>query len=184
MKLLKNRGVAIAITAIVVFAAVLFGVNRSLNKLANNIERMFYEGVYIEDGKYTQPSIHSKLEQCGDQALGISTIITNHPQFVNDADALILLRRELIAADGIEAKSRAFGELSEAVARASRVLAGADLPQDDIDSAADYITRFNSAKEFITNTAYNDEAFERWNKRSYIARFFALLVPTRAPGMF
>ena len=184
MKLLRNRGVAIAITAIVVFAAVLFGVNRSLNKLANNIERMFYEGVYIEEGKYTQPSIHSKLEQCGDQALGISTIITNHPQFVNDADALMLLRRELIAAESIEAKSRAFEELSEAVNRASKALADADLPQDDIDSAADYITRFNSAKEFITNAAYNDEVSERWNKRSYIARFFDLLIQARVPETF
>ena len=184
MKLLKNRGGAIAITAIVVFAAVLFGVNRSLNKLANDIERMFYEGVYIQEGKYTQPSIHSKLEQCGDQALGISTVITNYSQFSNDADSLILLRRELIAAESIESKSKAFDELSEAVDRTSKALIDADLPQGDFDSAADYITRFNSAKEFITNAAYNDEATERWNKRSYIARVFALLMPARTPETF
>jgi len=184
MRLLKNRGFAITVTVVIAFISMFLGVHRSLNKFSSDIESMFYEGVYIEEGRYTQPSIQSKLDQCADQALGIATIITNNQQLKDNADELVLLRRELLAAESIKAKSASFKNLTGAVDRTSKILADTDLSEADIDSVSDYLSKFNSAEEFIGNAAYNSTASEHWNAQSNIARLFNLLIPVAKPEEF
>ena len=184
MRFFKNRGFAITITVVIAIVSMFLGVHRSLNKFSNDIETMFYEGIYLEESKYTQPSIQSKLDQCADQVLGIATIITNNQQLKDNADELVLLRRELLSAESIKAKSASFKNLTEAVDRTSKMLADTDLSEADINSVSDYLTRFHSAEEFIGNAAYNSAASERWNAQSNIARLFNLLIPAAKPEEF
>ena len=185
MKLLRNRKIAVSITAIVVILTTLFGVGRSLNALARDIEAMFYDGVYIAADRFTQPGIDAQLRWCASAALGLATITINYPELESHSEEVMRLRRELLAAESIGEKSRAFRFLAPEVYSLAQAALDADLTARDLEAVAHYQRQFADAEAFIRNTSlYNQTVSQRWDERSFIARFIGSFVPVREPEMF
>ena len=62
MKALQKRSNAVIVLVVVIIAATLFGMIRSANGAAAAVEKRFYSGVYLTDGKYTEPSIQQQRD--------------------------------------------------------------------------------------------------------------------------
>jgi hypothetical protein len=184
MRYLKNRKFAILITVVVAITAVLFGVNRSLTRLTRNIERMFYDGVYIEESKYTQPSIDSQIIKHADAALGLATILKNYPELADDAETVLKLRRELYDAKSISDKSSVFWRMSGAVYSLAQAALETDMPERDSEAVARYSATISGAETFIRNAAYNQKVSELWQETSFFAQAVRRLLPVREPEMF
>ena len=184
MRLLKNRKIAILITVVVVIAAVLFGVNKSLSHLSRDVESMFYDGVYLESGGYTQPGIDSQLIKHADASLGIATILTNYSELHDSAEEVIKLRRELLSAVSISEKSLAFWRMSRDVYALTQAASEASLTERDMAAIAQYSSTINGVETFIRGAAYNEKVAELWSERSVFARIIGTILPARAPEMF
>jgi len=184
MMVLKNRKVAVLITIVVAVLATLFGVNRSLARLSRSIERMFYDGVYLESEKYTQPSLDSQIAKHTDATLGLATILTNYSGLHDDAEFVIALRRELLDAESIGDKSLAFWTMSRYVNSLVQATAEVGLSARDSDAVSQYSSTINGAEAFIRGAAYNQAVSKQWNEQSSIARAIGLLLPVREPEMF
>lgn len=158
MKLLKNRKIAIVITVIVVLLATLFGVGRSLNRLAANTERMFYDGVYLEGQGFTQPAINTHLENIAQAALDCASVFANHSDLYNQSEALRIARREFLDADGISEKFAAYVGLYDAFTAFFSAVETAGLSDRDREIAAQFSSTFSGAVTAISNSEYNDRA--------------------------
>jgi len=183
MTLLKNRKIAIIITVVVVLLAILFGVTRSLNRLATDIESMFYYGVFLEDQGFTQPALNSHLENLAQATLDSVSIFANHPELSNVAEDLRMARRELIDASNIMDKNEAFHNLDRAFLNfwdASLI----ELSDRDLEARNQFIDTFNGATTAIQNSAYNDVAVSKWNNVSGFAQLLRPFLPVDPPQTF
>ena len=183
MKLLKNRKIAIIITVVVVVLAILFGVTRSLNRLAADIESMFYDGVFLEDQNFTQPALNTHLENLAQAALDGASFFANHPELSSEADGLRMARRELIDASSFMDKSEAFNNLARAFSD-FHLASMIELSDRDLETRNQFIDTFNGATTAIQNSAYNDVAVSRWNDVSGFAKLLRPFLPVDPPQTF
>jgi len=174
----------VLISVVVMILATLFGVSRSLSRLSRDIERLFYDGVYLEAGGYTQPSIDSQIKKHSDAVLGLSTILTNYSQLHDDAESVLILRRELLGAESIGDKSLAFWAMSRAVYSLTQASSDVNMTDRDLDAVSQYSSTINGAETFIRGAAYNQAVSEQWNKQSFITRVICMITPVREPEMF
>ena len=184
MKHLKNRKIAVLIAVVVIIAATLFGVGRTLSRLSRDIESMFYGGVYLETGGYTQPSIDSQVRKHADATLGLATILTNYSELHDDAEFVLKLRRELLDAEKIGDKSLAFWKMSSYVYSLTQASSAANLSDRDSDAVSQYSSTINGAETFIRGAAYNQAMSLRWNEQSFITRVISIFIPVREPESF
>ena len=184
MKLLRNRKIAILITAVVVVVAVLIGVNKSLTRLSRDIEGMFYDGVYLESGGYTQPGIDAALLKHADATLGLTTVLTNYPNLRDGAEEAARLRRELLDAASISEKGIAFRAMSRDVDNLIKAASEVELSERDLTALSQYSSTVFGAETFVKEAAYNERASELWSERSVFTRIIGMVLPARVPEMF
>jgi len=180
MKLLKNRKIAILITVVLVVAASLFAVGRSLNRLAREVEAMFYDGVYLEDEGYTQPGIEAHLERRWNSSLGFAVLMEVFPEAENEARALLSARNTLLSAKGISDKFAANEAMQRAYAELSAVADRLELSEQDKADIADYSSSFYGAQTAILGSRYNHMAEAFMKDASFFAhllRPFAFVSP-------
>lgn len=191
MRIFGDRKIAILITVVVAVLATLFGVYRTSNRNKREIEAMFSDGVFIEDGGYTEPGIASHLSNAADAALGLATITANYPEFAEKADELTLARRDLLTANGISGKgsaflvmSNCFYELFMSAANTKTPGQVSDLSARDLEAAKSYCRTYDGASIAILNSGYNDKVAEYLEGRSMLNRLIGLLVFAKQPASF
>ena len=184
MKQLLNRKIAILITVVVVIAATLFGVHRSLSRLYRDIERMFYDGVYVEDGGYTQPGIYSHLENSMNSALGLATLLQGYPELSGKAEDLLSARRELLAAKSISDKSIADYVMVKTFVDLMIAAQDVNLSEREIEASTKYHMSFCDAHAATVASQYNSKSVETIKKVSFLADFIALIVPVEFPEQY
>ena len=184
MKALKNRKIAIPVTVIVAVLATLIGVHSSFNRLARDVEQMFFDGVDVEPGGYTEPSINQHLENSADAALGLATLLQGYPGLSDKAENLITARRELLSAERISTKSIPDHNMVQAFVELIQAAKGAGLPDRDAEAVSRYLQTFSGAHISIENSLYHDKVSQFKSNASFIAEFISFLVPASPPDSF
>ena len=172
------------ITVVVVIAALTIGVYRSMTRLSRELETMFYDGVYLEKDKYTQPGIDSQIKKYSNAALGLATILNNYPVLTDRAEYALSLRQDLLNAVSIRDKSLAFRALSHHVSGLAQAIQNAGLTPRDTEAVMQYFDTINGAETFIKNAAYDQIVSTRWNEQSSFARLICMLIPVKEPDLF
>lgn len=170
MKLLKNRKFAVVLTVAIAIIATLFGVHKSLNRLAGDVEALFYNGIYNEKEGYTEPSIDSQLKKQSDAVLGFVTIARNYPQLEAQAEKLRLARAALLDAGSIKDKAAANSQMLSAFNGCTDIIATLDaLSARDKDALDSYSKTFSGAAGVIdtSKAQYNVEVAGFLDGRSY-----------------
>jgi len=184
MTLLKNRKFAIIITVIVVIFATLFGVGRSLNRLVRNVEKMFFEGVILEDAGFTQPPVDRHLEVIAQTSLDVSSIFAGHEDLSNEAEALMMARRNLIGARTIPEKYNAYIEIKLAGIHFITKADSIDLSGRDKESFDSFRSTFEGAVTAIQNSEYNVKAKGFMDGASIITYLLKPFVFVSSPQAF
>ena len=181
MAFLKNRNIAVLIAVAAIVLATLFGVHRSLSSLSGDIERMFFDGVYLESEGYKQPSINSQIERMSAAALDIASLFQNHPDLNAASEAVFETRRELLNAESFSDKSRALTNMENAVVvLVSTVSRKADSSERDFEAAGQHWRTFEGASSYIEDTlapAYNSKVDSFYSQRSLIAALISGTAP-------
>ena len=183
MRLLKNRAFAIFITVVIVILTALFGIQRSLNRLAADVEAMFYEGVYLESEGYTQPSIDSQLQIRANGALALATVMEGYPDLADEAETLLSARRDLISAKSIRDKHSANERMQRAFTTLTAKAGTLDLTERDKEDIDRYISTFQGAQTAILGSLYNQKALFFMDDASFIAhvlRPFLFVTPPQS----
>jgi len=184
MRLLGNRKIAVLITIFVIILATLFGIGRSLNRLARDVEAMFYDGVYLERDRFTQPGINSHLENITQAALDCSSVFASHAELSKESEGLMLARRDMLEAGSISEKYAAYEIIvkafSEFISKANAV----ELSDRDFSSVAQYTDTFTGAKGAIESSSYNAKVRSYMDDASFIVFFLKPFLFVNPPQAF
>jgi len=183
MALLKHRGIATAIVVVVMIVAVLIGVNRSVTRLAANVERGFYQGIMNDQG-FREPSINSQLERVAEVSLNFASVLANYPEL--ETEALLQARRDFLDADGISAKWASYFDLRSAIVRlmdAIEVDAVVELTERDFETAHQHLQTIVGAHSLINRLSreYNEMVEAALDGLSPLARLINTFIPARFP---
>jgi len=184
MRLLKDRKIAILITVFVIVLATLFGVGRSLNRLARDVEAMFYDGIYLERDGFTQPGINSHLENITQAALDCSSMFANHAELSKESEGLMLARREMLEARSISEKYTAYVITQKAFSEFISKVNTVDLSDRDLVSVALYTDTFTGAMGAIESSSYNTRVRSYMDDASFITFFLKPFVFVNPPQAF
>ncbi|UOO37006.1 hypothetical protein IZU99_06935 [Oscillospiraceae bacterium CM] len=154
MDILKKRPVAWLVVLVVIVFGTLYGVHRSVSAASQKIEATFYNGVYLENEKYTQPSIQSQLDKRSEAALGLVTLGSRFGALEAETGALRAARQNLLSAQTISQKYTANTQLQSAYQVLYAALAAQDLG-DRTEAASYYASVLGGAQAVIQNSAYN-----------------------------
>ena len=184
MKLLKNRKIVIPIAVVVIFLATLFGVHRSLNRIARDVEEMFYTGVPMELATGTWPSINQHLRNLSLSIEDNVTLYLNHSELSGEANALILAQRSLMDADSISEKYLAYQSIQQTSTAFLSKAESVDLTEDEWYPIKQYQTVFMGATGAIQSSEYNVKARGFMDEVSFIARLLRPIVFVTPPQVF
>ena len=184
MSVLKKRKFAVLIVVVVAVLATLFGVRKSLNILARDAEAMFFDGVYLEEQRYTQPGINTHIENSAGAALGLSTIMENYAELRDDSSALLSARREFIAARSIKEKFSANEKMHIAFDSLTERAAKLDLNDRDQEALKQYSSTFYGAQTAIANSQYNQRASAFMDEASVLAHLLRPFIFVKSPQIF
>jgi len=180
MKLLKNRKIAILITVVLVVAATLFAVGRSLNRLAREVEAMFSDGVYLEDEGNPQLGIEAHLNNRLNSAQNFAVLMEVFPEAENEAQALWSASKTLLLAESISDKFVANEALQQAFTELLAVADKMEFSGRDKTDIADDSSSFYGAQTAILGSRYNYMAETFMKDASFFAhllRPFAFVSP-------
>ncbi|MGM9522137.1 MAG: hypothetical protein ACI3VB_06625 [Oscillospiraceae bacterium] len=104
MEILKSRKTAALILAAVIIVFTPLGARLSLQRAADKVENMFYDGVYIEEEKYTSGAIADYLEDVIKNTRGLVTVGTDVNALSDETEALRSALNALIDAETIGEK--------------------------------------------------------------------------------
>jgi hypothetical protein len=158
MTYFKKRSSAIVIAVIVVIFGTLFGVHRSVNSQTAKVEMLFYNGVYMTDKNYTQPSIESQLEKRADAALGLVTVgakFGDVDQIPALTDALRQSRLVLVDAESISEKYAANEKMQAAYTALYNALFQFDMTESTLAAVKSYASVLDGAQGVIQKSDYN-----------------------------
>ena len=181
MKLLKNRKFAVLIAIIVMVLATLIGVRGSLIRLVRDVEAMFYDGVYLEEGGYKQPGINSHLENRARAALDLATVMKNNPGLNAEVEVLLSVRQELISAESITEKLAANKRLQTAFSALADKAQRNELSEREIDALNHHTPTFNGAQTAIENSQYSQKAAAYMDDASFIAKILRPFLFVKPP---
>ena len=159
MTFIKKRSNAILITVAVVVIATFVSVHANLSRISSDIERMFYEGVYLEAQGYLQPSVNSQIEKQIDAALGLATIMRNYPELSATVDKLLSARVETLDAKIITYKGIVSINMQAAFYELLHAARNVGLSERDLEAATKYYESFSGAQLFVAREvgpSYND----------------------------
>lgn len=154
MKILKNPRFAGCVLLVVLVASMLGGSYRSLNKLAREVEKTFYDS-----GKENATdTINAQLGVCADAVMGMMTVTDKYVELDDATERLRTARMELISADTIEDKNIAYADMC-AVFRALEMAISSAAPEAaEAENWTAYYSDYNSATTLINRLAaeYNN----------------------------
>jgi len=184
MKLLRNRKFAVLIAVVVIILATLLGVGRSLNRVARDVEAMFYDGVYLKDEGYTQPGIALQLNNRLNSSLGFAVLMEKYPESSSETEALLSARNALISAKSISDKYSANEALQRAYVSLAVKAESVGLSKQDRDDMEGYSSTFSGAQTAISNSRYNKEAASYMEDASFFAFLLRPFVFVTPPQIF
>lgn len=159
MDFFKKRPAAIAITAVIICAAVFLGFWNSAGRAAKKVENEFYSGTYNSEEKYTEPGISSHLNNCVDYSLGLISAVSDYDGLSPYAGALRTSRSALIDAidsgdiHGMYQANEALkSDFDALIAQAG----SAALDSGDAEAVEYYSSSFSGAESSIASSGYND----------------------------
>ena len=184
MRLLGNRKITVLITVFVIILATLFGVGRSLNRLARDVEDMFYDGIYLERDGFTQPGINSHLENITQAALDCSSVFLSHAELSQESGGLMIARRDMLEARSISEKYAAYLIISKAFSEFISKANTVELSDPDLFSVTQYSGTFMGAVGAIENSSYNARVKSYMDDASFIVFFLKPFVFANPPQAF
>jgi ABC-type Na+ efflux pump permease subunit len=186
MNMLKNRKFAILITVAVVVLATLFGVHRSAGKAAGQIEALFYNGVYLDEEEYREPSIDSQLKKRDTAALGLISIAANYDEVKNLNSDLKQARNDLLDAVRISDKYMADEKLQKSYEALVAALMQQELTDREKEAAEHYAATMDGARSLIQKSSYNSAVGEFMNETmgSFPVNLLKSLAFVRYPEYF
>ena len=174
ISLLKNRKFAIFLSITVAFFAMLFGVSKTLSSRSVAVEKLFFDGVYIDAERYQQPSIDSQLDRIITSSLNLVTLLQSHDGFESETQAVTVARRNLINAQSISEKHNAFIELRDTLSVLSRKAENSNsLSEREQSAIISHTQTLDGASSYITNTlapTYNSKVDEFRGQQSIISK--------------
>ena len=184
MKILKHRGVAIAIAVVVMIVMLVVGVNRTAARMTRDIEGLLHEGMMNDQG-FREPSIMSQLDRIADVALNMASMLRDYPELEQEVEHVLANRRYfLIMAQGeMQGMAHASLFLQESIHVLVVNALNTDLVDRDMEAVRQYWQTFIGASRLVNNSLipmYNEAVREFYDGRSVIA---ALLntVPNNRP---
>jgi hypothetical protein len=185
MNFFKNRGVAAAISALLMIVSLLIGVHKSAQGASDKIENLFYQGTN-STGSDNTVAIYDQLERRADAALGIATIADNYDGLSDASQEVRQNRQELISCQSI---SDLF-VINQALERSTQQLVelcnAQQLNERDKSGLETYLQRFEGAQTLIEQNSYNEKVSEF---KSDVLNKFPLsalkaIAGVKAPEMF
>ncbi|MDR2357574.1 MAG: hypothetical protein LBD92_05795 [Oscillospiraceae bacterium] len=154
LKSRKTAAVALVLSMLVFTPA---GVRVSFAREAAKVEKMFYDG--IPGRQYTKPPIDAQLDTYSNAMLGYATVAAKYPDLAEAANTVLAVRRDLLGAETVMEKYRAYIALVSAVGDLHEIIISDGRSQSDYDAWNDYGSTGHGAGEFIKKVAgdYNGE---------------------------
>lgn len=184
MKMLRERKTAVLLTVAIAAVATLIGVYASLRRLTRDVEDMFYSGVYIEDQKYTEPSIYERLKDSAQAALNLATLLKNRPELADEAEALLSAQRWIHDAKSISALSEADAKMAAAFTDLLESAKKSELTVREIEAIRIHQASFSGAHLSIADSAYNEKTEQYSRDVSLIAKLISIVLPVKPPQRF
>ena len=184
MKMFKNRKFAVLITVTVAVLATLIGVRGSLNRLAEDTEKMFYDGVYLKEDGYKQPGLNPQLEICAQTALNFATVMANNPELTGEAEALLSAQRKFMDAKSIREKYTANASMQSAFEALTKKAESAGLSQQETDAMSKHTSTFRGAQTMIQSSEYNKQAQSYMDDASNFVRLLKPFLFVKSPQIF
>lgn len=174
MTLLKNRKIAILITAIVAILATLLGVRGSLNRLARDVEAMFYE----------DKGVNTLLNNRAASALALATALESYPELKAETENLLTARRGLMNANTIKDRYAANESLQQAFTALEEKAGKLSLSGRDKETLEMHASDFSGARAAIMDSRYNAAAASYLDGVSILARILRPFVFVKPPQAF
>lgn len=165
MNFFKNRKIAAAITALIIPLSLIFGINRSLRRVAGGIDAMFYDGIYVAADNYTAPSIDALLDNQIDAAMGLITVAAGQDAFSQETEMFRQARQALLRAQTIPQKYLANQSLISALNALYPALLDAEgLTEEQAADADYYASAITNAQNVINANLYNEKVAEYYDR--------------------
>jgi hypothetical protein len=184
MKLLKNRKFAVLVAVVLVVLATLFGVGRSLNRLARDVEALFYADRYVDDDGATRRGIDPHLENSANAAFALAMLMVDNPALAGEANELLAARGSYLAADSIPGKFVANENMKRTFAALAGKAQGIELSEREISALATFSRDFNDAQMAIQGSPYNQKASDYMDGASFIAHVLRPFTFVAPPAYF
>ena len=187
MKFLKKRSNAVLIAVAVAILATVLGVYGSLTRLSRDIERLFYDGVYLEEEGYTQPSINSQLEIQANAALNLASIMRDYPELDAQTDRLLSTRDDLLNSKFITGKAMHSNNMQSAFYSLLRASKSAELSERELTAAKRYFETFSDSQTFVARNAgpnYNVKVSGLRHETGFPASLISYVIPVTGPEAF
>ena len=173
MKYLKKRSIAIFLTFVIAFVAMLFGVRKTAIRLTKEIEDLFYTGIYQKQLGFYQQSIDSQLNRIVAVSVSLATLMQNYPELESEAAAVLRARWNLLVAETIAEKHEAYINMRmpilELVEKATQ---SEVLSERELDAIIQYMQTLSGASYYIESTlapAYTSIVDEYKKNQSVLA---------------
>lgn len=173
MDILKSRRTAALILVAVIIVFTPLGAYLSLQRAADKVENMFYDGVYIEDEEYTSGAIADYLEDVIKNVRGLVTVGTDVDALSDETEALRSALNALIDAETIVEKYTAYAEVKDtAEAFYSAAVSALDPTQVSSSELIDTIENsLSNLEEYYSNLVDVEGAIELNRYNDAVAEF-------------
>lgn len=186
MSFLKKRGTAITILAAVTVISLFFGFWRSFQKASDNVEKLFYTGVYNSEQKYKMPALESLLTDRYNAAGGMVATCSSYPELEGLTDELRNAKNALYDASSIGEKYSANLSVESAYKALYEAFLKTDASSGDISAVEDYVSSLSGAQSAIESAGYNEKVDEfmsgAWS--AFPARYLRGITGTTPPEYF
>ncbi len=176
-KFLLSRKAGFIVLALSVLIMTPVGIIRSLNRLAEDVEECFTEGVEVESpgSSYMSASLSSLLEERARASLGLVTVGNKFPDLSEETDALRQARERLLDASTISEKYAANQEIEEAWQTLYSMIPLSELSQADREIAESYSELLEKVQGSININQYNNlvDNFYNVTLSTFPGRLFA-----------
>ena len=165
----------------------MIGVGRSLNKLARDVETLFYKDADLNGAGVSQHCINHYLGLIAQDALNTSTMFANHAELSGESEALTVARRDLMDARdarNIQEIFRAYQNVSKAAESFIDSAGRADLSDREIDALNAFQSTLRGATTAIQNNGYNNKAVNFMEGSFFIVYLLKPFVFVTSPQVF
>jgi LemA protein len=152
MESLKDKKIAVLLMVIMITLGTVFGSHRSLMKLYNSAEDVFYYGEN-GDGFSIQHDLEHRIEYSGYLVKIAKNYLPADSSFIADVENA---RNALDTADTIKEKSEADYQLNSVLFALYNELENHELSKKDVEYRRSYYSSFISSGDKISSSSYND----------------------------